>query len=65
MHMTQEIIMTIIVRSRTKARELVSYHKYVHGVDLYNSKPSVAGCRFCNKLPKNIKQKDNKNQFTR
>jgi hypothetical protein len=41
------------------------YHKYVHGMDLYNSKPSVAGCRFCNKLPKNIKHIDNENQFTR
>jgi hypothetical protein len=34
------------------------YHKYVHLMDLYNSKPSVAGCRFCNKL-------DNENHFTR
>jgi hypothetical protein len=41
------------------------YHKYVHGMDLYNSKPLVAGCRFYNKLPKNIKQTDNKNQFAR
>jgi hypothetical protein len=41
------------------------YKKYVHGMDLYNSKRSVAGCRFYNKLPKNIKQIDNKNQFTR
>jgi hypothetical protein len=32
------------------------YHKYVHSMTLYNSKPSVAGCRFYNKLPKNIKQ---------
>jgi hypothetical protein len=31
------------------------YHKYVHGMDLYNSKPSVAGCRFYNKLPKKHK----------
>jgi hypothetical protein len=41
--MTQEIIMT---------------HKYVHGMDLYSSKLSIAGCRFYNKLPKNIKQID-------
>jgi hypothetical protein len=30
----------------------------------YKSKPSVAGCIFYNKLP-NIKQIENKNQFTR
>jgi hypothetical protein len=41
------------------------YHKYVHCMDLYNSKPSVAGCRFYNKLPKNIKQIEHKNQFTK
>jgi hypothetical protein len=46
-------------------RQNNDYHKYVHGMDLYNSKPSVASCRFYNKLPKNIKQIDNKNQFTR
>jgi hypothetical protein len=27
------------------------------GTELYNSKPSVAGCNFHNKLPSNIKQK--------
>jgi hypothetical protein len=32
------------------------YHKYVHNLELYNSKPSVAGCIFYNKLPNNIKQ---------
>jgi hypothetical protein len=26
-------------------------HKYVHNLELYNSKTSVAGCIFCNKLP--------------
>jgi hypothetical protein len=46
-------------------RQNNNYHKYLHGIDLYNSKPSVAGCRFYNKLLKNIKQIDNKNQFTR
>jgi hypothetical protein len=40
------------------------YYKYVHNLELYNSKPSVAGCIFYNKLP-NIKQIENKNQFTR
>jgi hypothetical protein len=46
-------------------RQNNDYHKYVYGMDLYNSKPSVAGCRFYNKLPKNIKQIENKNQFTK
>jgi hypothetical protein len=31
-------------------------HRYVHTLELYNSKPSVAGCIFYNKLPNNIKQ---------
>jgi hypothetical protein len=33
-------------------------------MDHYNSKPSVVGCRFYNKLPKNVKKIDSKNQFT-
>jgi hypothetical protein len=37
------------------------YHRYVHNLELYNSKPSVAGCIFYNELP-NIKQIRN-NQF--
>jgi hypothetical protein len=37
----------------------------VHNLELYNSKPSVAGCIFYNKLSNNIKQIENKNQFTR
>ncbi|PNF31582.1 hypothetical protein B7P43_G00791 [Cryptotermes secundus] len=41
------------------------YHKWVHNLELYNSKPSVAGCIFYNKLPNSIKQLDNKNQFIR
>jgi hypothetical protein len=41
------------------------YHKYGHNLELYNSKPSVAGCIFCNKLPNNIKQIENNNQFAR
>jgi hypothetical protein len=41
------------------------YHKWVHNLELYNSKPSVAGCIFYNKLPNNLKQLDNKNQFIR
>jgi hypothetical protein len=36
----------------------------VHNLELYNSKPSVAGCIFYNQLPNNIKQTENKNQFT-
>jgi hypothetical protein len=40
------------------------YHKYGHNLELYNSKPSVAGCIFYNKLPNNTKQTENKNQFT-
>jgi hypothetical protein len=41
------------------------YHKYVHNLELYNSKPSVSGCIFYNKLLNNIKQIQNKNKFTR
>ena len=41
------------------------YHKWVHNLELYNSKPSVAGCIFYNKLPNSIKQLDNKNLFIR
>jgi hypothetical protein len=37
----------------------------VHNLELCNNKPSVAGCIFYNKLPNNIKQIENKNQFTR
>jgi hypothetical protein len=31
------------------------YHRYVHNSGLYNSKPSISGYIFYNKLPKNIK----------
>jgi hypothetical protein len=41
------------------------YHKYVHNLELYSSTPSVAGCIFYNKLHNNVKQIENKNQFTR
>jgi hypothetical protein len=41
------------------------YHKYVRNLELYNSKPSIAGCIFYNKLPNNIKQIENKNWFKR
>jgi hypothetical protein len=41
------------------------YHKYVHKLELFNSKPSVAGCIFYEKLPHNAKQIQNKIQFTR
>jgi hypothetical protein len=30
------------------------YHRYVHNLELYKSKPSAAGCIFYNKLPNNI-----------
>jgi hypothetical protein len=39
--------------------------RYVDNLELYNSKPSVGGCIFYNKLPNNIIQIENKNQFTR
>jgi hypothetical protein len=41
------------------------YHKYGHNLELYNSKPSVAGCTFYNKLPTNIKQIKNKTSLQR
>jgi type IV secretory pathway VirB4 component len=41
-------------------QEITDYHKYAHNLELYNSKPSVAGCIFYNKLPNNIKQIENK-----
>jgi hypothetical protein len=37
----------------------------VHNLENYNSKPSVSGCIFYNKLPNNVKQIENKNQFIR
>jgi hypothetical protein len=40
------------------------YHIYGHNLEIYNSKPSVAGCIYYNKLP-NIKQIENINQFRR
>jgi hypothetical protein len=39
------------------------YHKYGHNLEFYNSKPSVAGCIFYNKLPSIIKQTENNNRF--
>jgi hypothetical protein len=41
------------------------YHKYVHKLELFNSKLSVAGCIFYEKLPNNTKQIENYIQFTR
>jgi hypothetical protein len=38
-------------------------HIYGHNLEIYNSKPSVAGCIYYNKLPNNIKQIENINQF--
>jgi hypothetical protein len=46
-------------------RKNKDYHRYGHNLELYNSKPSVAGCIFCNKLTNNIKQITNNNQFAR
>jgi hypothetical protein len=40
-------------------------HKYVHKLELCNSKLSVAGSIFYEKLPNNIKQMETKIQFTR
>jgi hypothetical protein len=31
------------------------YHRYVHNLEVCNSKPLVAGCILYNKLPNNIK----------
>jgi hypothetical protein len=36
---------------------------HVYNLELYNSKPSVAACIFYNKLPNNVKQIGNRNQF--
>jgi hypothetical protein len=46
-------------------RKNKDYHRHGHNLELYNSKPSVAGCIFYNKLPNNIKQITNNNQFAR
>jgi hypothetical protein len=40
------------------------YHKYVYDLELYNNKPSVAGCILYNKLPNNIKQIENKKKIS-
>jgi hypothetical protein len=41
------------------------YHKYVHKLEFFNRKPSVAGCIFYEKLSNNTKQIENKNHFSR
>jgi hypothetical protein len=38
------------------------YNRYGYNLELYDSKPSVAGCIFYNKLPNNIKEIGN-NKF--
>jgi len=40
-------------------------HQYVHKLELYKSKPTLAVCNFCNKLPTYIKQIRNKCLFKR
>jgi hypothetical protein len=35
----------------------------MYNLELHNNEPSVAGCIFFNKLPNNIKQTGNDNQF--
>jgi hypothetical protein len=37
-------------------RSRPDYHQHVHNLELYDSKPTVAGCNFYNKLPIGIKQ---------
>ena len=44
-------------------RNTKDYHIYGHNLEIYNSKPSVAGCTYYNKLPNNIKEIENINQF--
>jgi hypothetical protein len=39
------------------------HHIYGHNLEIYNSQPSAAGCIYYNKLPNNIKQIENTNQF--
>jgi hypothetical protein len=39
------------------------YNIYGHNLEIYNSKQSAAGCIYYNKLPNNIKQIENINQF--
>jgi hypothetical protein len=39
------------------------YHIYGHNVEIYNSKPSAAGYIYYSKLPNNIQQIENINQF--
>jgi hypothetical protein len=34
------------------------YHRYVYNLELYNSKPTVTGCIFYNKLPNNQFEKE-------
>jgi hypothetical protein len=36
-------------------RNNIDYHIYGYNLEIYNSKPSVAGCIYYNKLPNNIK----------
>jgi hypothetical protein len=41
------------------------YNRYVHKLELCNSKPTIAGCKSCNKLPTYIKQIRNNHLFER
>jgi hypothetical protein len=71
---TQQTILYVINKCNCITNEQIhsyntrnnnDYHRSVHNLELYTSKPSVAGCIFYNKLPNSIKQIDNKNRFIR
>lgn len=38
-------------------------HKHVCNVEIYNSKPSSAGCMLCSQLPNNLKHTGNNSQL--
>jgi rhamnose utilization protein RhaD (predicted bifunctional aldolase and dehydrogenase) len=52
---------TILYAKNTRNNN--EYHRYVHNLEFYNSKPTEAGCILYDKLPDYIKRIGNNNQF--
>jgi hypothetical protein len=71
---TQETILYVRKKCKCTVNEQIhiyntrnnkDYHKYGHNFELYNNRPSAVSCIFYNRLPSNIKQRENKNPFKR
>jgi hypothetical protein len=46
-------------------RSTLDYHQYVHKLEIHNSRPTIAGGKFYNKLPAYIKQNKDNGLFKR